>query len=57
MLTDFHSVQVFPPEFDSDLRPGLGYFAFKKFGLGVLHCGKESTMLCQIKDTTKVRTL
>jgi hypothetical protein len=35
MLADFHSVNLFTPAFDSDLRPGTtGYFTLGKFWLG-----------------------
>ena len=37
ILADLHSVQVLPPEFYSDLCPGLGYFTLGKFCLSGLH--------------------
>ena len=36
MLADLEPAQVLPPEFDCDLRPGLGYFTLGKFVLGSL---------------------
>jgi hypothetical protein len=33
ILTDLHSVHVFPPKLNGDLSPGFGYFTFRKFEL------------------------